>query len=84
MVKLQVDILLPASPADAGTIAGLAALLATCRAAVTAAEAAQDIPASGTDFATLLDTARVPPSSMRCRPKTCPTSSTPCASTPTA
>ena len=56
-VKLQVDILLPASPADAGTIAGLAALLATCRAAVTAAEAAQDIPASGTDFAALLATA---------------------------
>lgn len=56
-VKLQVDILLPASPADAGTIAGLAALLATCRAAVTAAEAAQDIPASGTDFALLLTNA---------------------------
>lgn len=57
MVKLQVDILLPASPADAGTIPGLAALLATCRAAITAAEAAPDIPATGTDFAGLLATA---------------------------
>jgi len=53
-VKLQVDILLPASPVDAGTIAGLAALLATCRAAITAAEDAQDIPVGGTNFAALL------------------------------